>query len=283
METQLRAADVSFPGAGIFSRSHQFCVGIQVVVFATLVLFAHWLGELTRLYHKGSDLQWVLVDERTGIVGMVARMWVIAIVVGPWVLGIVFVEAMALTLRTKGMLNTPALEGVFSIYVGIVVVMLTVPAKAAAQGLIELRRLARSRLRWSSAGLVAELRRMVQRELGLDKNEVRTALGAAFAAIEGRLTEFGGGATQAPVTDAQVVSSTPTSPQAPAAIEPEHEQEAPQASAGPISTGSILTRTVTPAAEAPVTAADTMPEEMESADTVRSPLKPTTMTKRCST
>jgi hypothetical protein len=100
------------------------------------------------------------------------------------------------------------------------------------------------------------------------KNEVRTALGVAFAAIEGRLTEFGGGATQAPVTDAQVVSSTPTSPQAPAAIEPEHEQEAPQASAGPISTGSISTDTVTPAAEAPVTAADTRPEEMESADSV---------------
>ncbi len=60
-------------------------------------------------------------------------------------MGIVFVEAMALTLRTKGMLNTPALEGIFSIYVGVVLIVLTVSTKTAAQKLIELRRLAHTR------------------------------------------------------------------------------------------------------------------------------------------
>jgi hypothetical protein len=145
IETQLRAADVSFPGAGISLDLTSFAFVMPVVVFAKLVLFGHWLSELTRGYHKGAKLQWVLVDARDGIVGMVARIWLIAIVVGPWLRGIVFVEAMALTLRTKGMLNTPALEGVFSIYVGIVLVMLTVSTKTAAQTLIELRRLAHAR------------------------------------------------------------------------------------------------------------------------------------------
>jgi hypothetical protein len=145
IETQLRAADVSFPGAGISLDLTSFVFVMPVVVFATLVLFGHWLSQLTRGYHEGVEPQWVLVDARDGIVGMVARIWLIAIVVGPWLLSIVFVEAMALTLRTKGMLNTPALEGVFSIYVGIVLVMLTVSTKTAAQTLIELRRLAHAR------------------------------------------------------------------------------------------------------------------------------------------
>ena len=87
----------------------------------------------------------MLVDARAGILGMVARIWLTAIVVGPWLLGIVFVEAIALTLRTKGMLNTPALEVIFSIYVGIVLIMLTVSTKTAAQTLIKLRRLAHAR------------------------------------------------------------------------------------------------------------------------------------------
>lgn len=142
IETQLRAVDVSFPGAGISLDLTSFAFVMPVVVFATLVLFGHWLSELTRGYQKDTELQWVLVDARNGLIGMVARMWLVAIAVGPWLLGIVFLEAMALTLRTKGMLNTPALEGVFSAYVCIMVVMLTVSTKTAAQRLIELRRLA---------------------------------------------------------------------------------------------------------------------------------------------
>ncbi len=84
IETQLRAADVSFPGAGISLDLTSFAFVIPVVVFATLVLFGQWRRELTHVYHTGAELGWVLVDARTGIVGMVARIWLIAIVVGPW-------------------------------------------------------------------------------------------------------------------------------------------------------------------------------------------------------
>ncbi len=129
IETQLRAADVSLRGAGISLDLTRFAFVMPIVVFATLVLFGHWLKELTRVYHKGAELQWVLVEASDGIVGMVARIWLVAIVVGPWLLGVVLVEAMALTMRTRGMLNTPALEGVFSIYLGVVLIMLTVSTK----------------------------------------------------------------------------------------------------------------------------------------------------------
>jgi hypothetical protein len=61
------------------------------------------------------------------------------------VLSIVFVEAVALTLRTKGTLNTFALEGVSSIYVGMVLIMLATSTKTAAHTLIGLRRLVRAR------------------------------------------------------------------------------------------------------------------------------------------
>ena len=80
------------------------------------------------------------------------------------------------------------------------------------------------------------------------KNEVRAALGAAFAAIEGPLANFSGEATPAPV--AETVQSQPV-------------HEVPQAS-----TAAISTDAVAPVAEASVAAADARPEEMESAQAI---------------
>jgi hypothetical protein len=141
IETQLRSADVSFPGAGISLDLTSFAFVVPVIVFATLTLFGHWLNRVIRDYRKGGELQWVLVDARGGIVGLVARLWLIAIVAGPWVLSVVFVEAVALTLRTKGTLNTLALETASSLYVVFVLITLAISTKAAAQALVELRSL----------------------------------------------------------------------------------------------------------------------------------------------
>src|SRR5204862_7673190 len=52
----------------------------------------------------------------------------------------------------------------------------------------------------------------------ISADEARTALGAAFATIEGRLAEFGDDATQAPVTEAHVVSPAPAQQEVPAAV-----------------------------------------------------------------
>jgi hypothetical protein len=153
IETQLRAADVSFPGSGISLDLTSFAFVVPVVVFATLVLFGHWLKELTRGYHAGAEIQWVLVAAKDGIVGLVARLWLIAIITGPWVLSIVFVEAVALTLRTKGTLNTLLLEGVSSLYVGMVLILLIISTNTAARTLIELRRLLQAQKRAPSPAI----------------------------------------------------------------------------------------------------------------------------------
>lgn len=142
IEAQLRVADVTFPGAGISLDLTRFAFVVPMVVFANLVLFGHWLKGFTRGYHAGAEFQWVLVDTQQGIVGLVAQLWFIAIVTGPWVLGIVFVEAAALT---KGTLNTLALDGAFSLYVGIVLIMLPISTITAVRTLLELRELVQAR------------------------------------------------------------------------------------------------------------------------------------------
>ena len=128
---------------------------VPLVVLATLVLFEYWLVRIIGSYHKGTELQWVLVDAQGGLVGVVALLWVVAILAGPWVLGVVFVEAVGLTLRTKGALNTLALEGAASLYVGVVLIMLAIATMSAARTLIALRRLARARREAAAAGTEA--------------------------------------------------------------------------------------------------------------------------------
>ncbi len=80
------------------------------------------------------------------------------------------------------------------------------------------------------------------------KNEVKAALGAAFAAIEGPLANFSIEASSAPLAET---------------IQPRPVHEVPQAS-----TDAISTDAVAPVAEASVAAADARPEEMESAQAV---------------
>jgi hypothetical protein len=58
-------------------------------------------------------------------------------------------------------------------------------------------------------------------EMGAEQitsDEAKAALGAAFAAIEGRLAEFSGEATHAPVAEPQVVTPAPAPQEAPAAV-----------------------------------------------------------------
>ena len=92
-------------------------------------------------------------------------------------------------------------------------------------------------------------------------DEAKAALGAAFAAIEGRLAELNDQATASPIVETQAASPVPAEQEAPAVaetIEPEPAQEVPQ-----VSTGVISTDAVSPAAEAPLVQADAAPDEME--------------------
>jgi hypothetical protein len=98
----------------------------------------------------------------------------------------------------------------------------------------------------------------------ITSDEAKAALSAAFAAIEGRIAEFGGEGTPPPVAEAEIAAPAPVQQEIHAAvaetIAPEPAQEVPQALAGVISTDAE--------AEELLAQADAALEEMETAETV---------------
>jgi hypothetical protein len=144
IEAQLRATEVTFPGTGVSLGLTSFAFLVPVVIFATLILFGHWVRAAI-MYYDNSSVQWILIDADKGLVGLVARGWLAAIAVGPWLLSILFVQAVALTLRSKGTLNTLPLEGIASVYVALIMTMLLTSTASALRALLTLRALVRAR------------------------------------------------------------------------------------------------------------------------------------------
>jgi hypothetical protein len=144
IEAQLRATEVTFPGTGISLGLTSFALLVPVVIFATLVLFGHWVRTAV-MYYNHSASEWILIDADEGLVGLVARGWLAAIAVGPWLLAFFFVQAVALTLRSKGTLNTLPLEGIASVYVALIMIILLMSTASAIKSLVVLRALARAR------------------------------------------------------------------------------------------------------------------------------------------
>jgi hypothetical protein len=99
----------------------------------------------------------------------------------------------------------------------------------------------------------------------ISSDEAKTALGAAFAAIEGRLAELSGQATPASFAEVEVATPAPAQQEAAAAVmetaEPESMQHVPQASIG-----SVSAKAPAPAAETRIAPAEIMPAQMESAE-----------------
>jgi hypothetical protein len=98
----------------------------------------------------------------------------------------------------------------------------------------------------------------------ITSDEAKAALSAAFAAIEGRIAEFGGEGTPPPIAEAEIAAPAPVQQEIHAAvaetIAPEPAQEVPLASAGVISTDAE--------AEELLAQADAALREMETAETV---------------
>jgi hypothetical protein len=98
----------------------------------------------------------------------------------------------------------------------------------------------------------------------ISSDEAKAALGAAFAAIEGRLAELSEQEAPPPAAETEAASPASVPQEALAAvaetIKPEPAQEVPQVSTGFVSTDA--------AADAPLTQADAVLEEMETAEAV---------------
>jgi len=142
VEAQLRAKEVAFPGVGLSLDLSTFTLVAPLVIFATLVL----LSERARTaveYFSLPDEPWILLDGRTGLAGLLARLWLAAIAFGPWALGVIVVQAVSLLLRTKGDFETLPVDGLASAYIAVVLVLLLVPTWSAIKRLLILRGLAR--------------------------------------------------------------------------------------------------------------------------------------------
>jgi hypothetical protein len=142
VEAQLRAKEVAFPGAGFSLDLTTFTLVAPLVIFATLVLLSE--RARTAVEHFSlPDEPWILLDGRTGLAGLLARLWLAAIAFGPWALAVVVVQAVSLLLRTKGDFETSPVDVLASVYIAIALVLLLVPTWSAIKRLLILRGLAR--------------------------------------------------------------------------------------------------------------------------------------------
>lgn len=142
IETQLRAKEVAFPGAGISFELASFTLVVPFVVFASLVLLAYRANTAVANYSAVRD-PWLLLDADRGLPGFLAWLWIGALALGPWVLGVLMVQAVGLTLRAKGPLNSLLLEGVATAYVALVLAILVAATASALKAVLMLRALAR--------------------------------------------------------------------------------------------------------------------------------------------
>lgn len=142
IETELRSREVAFPGVGISLGLGSFAIVVPVVIFATLVLLAYRV-KLVLAAYSIPDEPWLLLDADSGMPGAIARMWIVALAGGPWLLSIFVVSVVALNLRARGASQSGWLDAVATGYAGVVVVMLIAAAASVAENLIELRARAR--------------------------------------------------------------------------------------------------------------------------------------------
>jgi hypothetical protein len=142
VEAQLRSREVAVPGAGFSLDLSSFTVVAPLVVFAALVLLGARARAAIDHFSPSNDL-WILLDGRNGLPGLLARLLLLALAVGPWALTVVLVQVIALMLRTKGEFETFAVDGIATFYIVAVLVLLLVSTCSAIERLLLLRVLAR--------------------------------------------------------------------------------------------------------------------------------------------
>jgi hypothetical protein len=143
IEAQLRAQSVALPDVGFSLDLSSFTIVAPFVIFAVLVLLSERARVVIDNFSPPDD-PWVLLDGRTGLQGVLARLWLAAIAIGPWVLAVTVVEVLALLLRSKGDFETYALDGIASVYVGLILALLMVSTCSAVRRLLFMRALFRT-------------------------------------------------------------------------------------------------------------------------------------------
>ena len=139
IETELRSKEVAFPGTGLSLNLSSFTLLVPFIVFAALVLL-QYRARTALTYYSRTKIPLIILHARRGLAGTLARLWLSAIAIGPYLLSILVVQAVALTLRARGgTVNTLSLDAIATGYVLAVLVMLITSTRSAVKTLLALR------------------------------------------------------------------------------------------------------------------------------------------------
>jgi hypothetical protein len=141
IEAQLRATEVAFPGVGLSLQLGTFILLAPIIVFGAVALFAR-RARIALQYGVPIKEPWALIDEDAGAARVLGWLWLAAITLGPWVLAALVVEALDLTLKSRGTPETSTLDWLATAYIGAVVAMLVLPTKSILGSILALRALA---------------------------------------------------------------------------------------------------------------------------------------------
>jgi hypothetical protein len=144
VEAQIRAKEVAFPGTGLSFELASFTLVVPFVVFAALVLLAYRANVAISSFSSTKE-PWILLDASRGLPALLAWLWLCALTLGPWVLGVLVVQVVGLTLRATGPLKSVVLDSVATAYVAVVLTILLTATISAINALLTLRALARAK------------------------------------------------------------------------------------------------------------------------------------------
>jgi len=142
IESTLLSREVAFPGSGISLELGSFTFLVPTVIFANFVLLGYRVKAALAEYTP-VDEPWLLLDAQSGLPGLLANLWMVALAVAPWLLSILMVRTVALTLKTRGSESSWTLDAVATC-VALVIVFLAISVATAIRNLIALRELSRS-------------------------------------------------------------------------------------------------------------------------------------------
>ena len=130
---------MAFPGTGLSLNLSSFTLLVPFIVFAALVLL-QYRARTALTYYSRTKVPLIILHARRGLAGTLARLWLSAIAIGPYLLSILVVQAVALTLRARGgTVNTLSLDAIATGYVLAVLVMLITSTRSAVKTLLALR------------------------------------------------------------------------------------------------------------------------------------------------
>jgi hypothetical protein len=138
IDAHLRAKDIAFPGVGLSFELKTFTVVAPLVVSAMLIILAYRVRSAAWEYAHIKE-PWILIEAERGAAGALAWAWIACIALGPFIMGVLLVEVMALTHKARGFSQGLIADSLATAYALVTLVLLILPAKSCVDSLLKLR------------------------------------------------------------------------------------------------------------------------------------------------